>query len=95
MTRRKPKKTEPEVAVGVALRNDEGEIWSSREFVLHSDLLELATGIAFEAGFETNLRPFVDRETAHALQFPRRRARGRMLHMTHLFDAARRSNRRR
>jgi hypothetical protein len=45
MTRRKPKKTEPEVAVGVALRNDEGEIWSSREFVLHSDLLELATGM--------------------------------------------------
>jgi hypothetical protein len=94
MTLKAKKHRKPEVVVGVALRNDEGEVWSSRKFLLHSDLFELVTtGTTFEAGFETNLRPFVDRETAYALQFPRRRAQGRMLHMTHLIDAARRRRR--
>jgi hypothetical protein len=92
-TRRKPI---PEVVVGVALRNDEGEIWSSCEFRLHIDLLDDATGIAFEPGFVTNKRPFVDRETAYALQFPKRRRRQRYrpaLHMTEIFNALRKPRR--
>jgi hypothetical protein len=50
----------PERVIGVADRNEVGEIWSARTGI-HVELLDQATGDLICCGYETSSRRFVDR----------------------------------
>jgi hypothetical protein len=45
----------PEQVIGLAIRNDIGQIWTSRApGAIHADLFEKVHGKNFEVGFETS-----------------------------------------